>query len=88
MSLLPRWALSGQAGATPEPARLLGFLVRGVLAAGIAELRELESASGGLLVLGGRIVPVLALGALQSDNLAHLSKSPSNVADRIDRQAA
>jgi hypothetical protein len=43
-----------------------------VLAAGIAELRELKPASGRLLVLRRGVVPVLALGALQCDNFAHL----------------
>ena len=42
-----------------------------VLAAGIAELRELEAAGGRLLVLGGGVVPVLAIRALQCDDLAH-----------------
>jgi hypothetical protein len=44
-----------------------------VLAAGIAELRELETACGRLFVLRRRVVPVLALGALQCNNFAHLS---------------
>jgi hypothetical protein len=43
-----------------------------VLAAGIAELRELQAASGRLLVLRRRVVPVLALGALQCNDFAHL----------------
>ncbi len=42
-----------------------------VLAARIAELRELKTAGRGLLVLRGRIVPVLALRALEGDALAH-----------------
>ena len=50
---------------------LLGFFVIRVLAAGVAELRELEAASGRLLVLRRGVVPVLALGALQGDDLAH-----------------
>jgi hypothetical protein len=52
--------------------RLLRFLVVRVLAAGIAELRELETAGGRLLVLRRRVVPVLALRALQCNNFAHL----------------
>jgi hypothetical protein len=44
-----------------------------VLAAGIAELRELQTAGGRLLVLRRRVIPVLALGALQCNNFAHLS---------------
>jgi hypothetical protein len=47
--------------------------VVGVLAAGIAELRELEAAGGRLLVLCRRVVPVFALRALQCNNFAHLS---------------
>jgi hypothetical protein len=43
-----------------------------VLAAGIAELRELETAGGRLLVLRRRVVPVFALRALQCNNFAHL----------------
>ncbi len=42
-----------------------------MLAAGVAELRKLESAGGGLLVLGSRVVPVLAIGTLQGDDFAH-----------------
>jgi hypothetical protein len=55
---------------------LLGLLVIRVLAARIAELGELETARRGLLVLSGRIVPVLAHRTLQTDDLAH-SSSPS-----------
>jgi hypothetical protein len=51
--------------------RLLRFFVIRVLAAGVAELRELEAAGGRLLVLRGGVVPVLALRALQCDDLAH-----------------
>jgi len=43
---------------------LLRFLVRRVLAAGVAKLFELETARGRLLVLGGRVVPFLAVRAL------------------------
>jgi hypothetical protein len=46
------------------------FVVR-VLAAGVAELRELKSARGRLLVLRRRVVPVLAHRTLQGDNFAH-----------------
>ena len=42
-----------------------------VLAAGIAELRELKPARGRLLVLGRRVVPVLARRTLQGNNFAH-----------------
>ena len=43
----------------------------GVLAAGVAELRELKPAGGRLLVLRGGVVPVFAIRALQCDDLAH-----------------
>ena len=50
--------------------------MRLVLAAAVTELLELETAGGRLLVLGGGVVPLLALSALQCDNFAHL-KNPS-----------
>ena len=42
-----------------------------VLAARVAELRHLQTASGRLLVLRRRIVPVLACRTLQCNDLAH-----------------
>ena len=62
------------------------FVVR-VLAAGIAELRELKPARGRLLVLRRRVVPVLARRTLQCDNFAHFVSSP-NVASHLGWQAA
>jgi hypothetical protein len=50
---------------------LLRFLVRLVLAAAVTELLELETAGGRLLVLGRRVIPLLALSALQCDNFPH-----------------
>ena len=50
---------------------LLGLLVIRMLPAGIAELGELETSCRGLLVLGGRVVPVFAHRTLQADDLAH-----------------
>jgi hypothetical protein len=50
---------------------LLRFLVRLVLAAAITELFELQAASGRLLVLGRRVVPLLALRALQCNDFPH-----------------
>jgi hypothetical protein len=47
--------------------------VRLVLAAAVTELLKLETAGGRLLVLGGRVVPLLALSALQCHNFPHLS---------------
>jgi hypothetical protein len=45
--------------------------MRRVLAAGIAELGELKTARGRLLVFCGGVVPVLARRTLQGDNFAH-----------------
>ena len=45
--------------------------MRRVLATETAKLVELETASGRLLVLGLRVVPVLALAALQCNDFAH-----------------
>jgi hypothetical protein len=81
LSLLPRYELGA--------ARLLRLFVRRVLAAGVAELGELKTASGGLLVLGGGVVPVLAIGTLQGDNFAHwLVLLVANVASHLGWQAA
>jgi hypothetical protein len=59
-----------------------------MLAAGVAELRELKPAGGRLLVLGRGVVPVLAIRALQCNDLAHCDKSPSKVASHLGWQAA
>src|SRR3954469_18078848 len=53
-------------------AALLRFLVRLVLAAAVTELLELQTAGGRLLVLRRRVVPLLALSALQCDDFPHL----------------
>jgi hypothetical protein len=42
-------------------------------AATLAELAELETASGRLLVLGGGVVALFALSALQCDDFPHLT---------------
>ena len=68
MSLLPQ----GAPGRYGQEELLLGFLVVRVLTARIAELRELETPGGGLLVLGRRVVTVFALWALQCNDFAHL----------------
>jgi hypothetical protein len=44
--------------------KLFHFFVCRVLAAAFAELFELQAASRGLLVLGRRVIPVLAVAAL------------------------
>jgi hypothetical protein len=43
-----------------------------VLAAAVTELLELKAARGRLLVLRCRVVPFLALRALQCDNFPHI----------------
>jgi hypothetical protein len=60
--------------------------MRGMLPAELAELREFQTARGRLLVLGGRVVPVLALRALQGNDLAH--KCSPSLASHFDWQAA
>jgi hypothetical protein len=66
---------------------LLRLFVVGVLAAGVAELRELKPARGRLLVLRRRVVPVLARRTLQCNNFAHSVCSPI-VASHLGWQAA
>jgi hypothetical protein len=61
---------------------LLRFLVRLVLAAAVTELLELQTAGGRLLVLRRRVVPLLALSALQCDNFPHF-KSFQVTDDRL-----
>jgi len=58
-----------------------------VLPAGIAELRELQTTRRRLLVLGRRIVPVLAYRTLQCNDLAH-GYFLSSVASHLGWQAA
>ena len=43
-----------------------------MLAAAVTELLELETARGRLLVLRRRVVPLLALSALQCHNFPHI----------------
>ena len=58
---------------------LLGFFMRSVLAAELAELVHLDATCGRLLVLGRRVVPVLAITALQRNDFSHdpISHSPT-----------
>ena len=51
-------------------AALLHFLVRRVLTARPAKLIELQPARRGLLILGGGVIAILAITALQRNNLA------------------
>ena len=50
--------------------------MRRVLAARPAKLVELQPARGGLLVLGGRVIAILAITALQRNDFAGHSASP------------
>jgi hypothetical protein len=54
-------------GGTPI---LLDFLVRLVFPAMPAELLHFQAFRGGLLVLGGRVVAILALRALERNDVA------------------
>ena len=56
-SLLPRTVGCSATAPHPKQAELLCPLCAAVLAAGIAELVELETTGGGLFVLGGGVVP-------------------------------
>jgi len=62
--------------------------VVGVLAAGVAELRHLQTPGGRLLVLRRRIVPVLTCRTLQCDDLAHWFYFLSSLASHLGWQAA
>ncbi|HXQ27482.1 MAG TPA: hypothetical protein VN822_13835, partial [Candidatus Acidoferrales bacterium] len=55
----------------PLIADSLHFFVRGVLPTRIAELLRLETVRMLLLVLGGGVVPVFAIVALQCDDFSH-----------------
>jgi hypothetical protein len=69
VELTPLWEANPKARFAA--ARLLRLFVRRVLAARIAELLELQTACRSLLVLGRRIVPVLAVRALEGNDFAH-----------------
>jgi hypothetical protein len=49
---------------------LLHFFMRRVLAALAAELAEFQPARRGFLVLGGGVIAILAITALQRNNLS------------------
>ena len=61
--------------------------MRRVLPAGIAKLGELQPSRGCLLVLRGRIVPILTIRTLQCNDLAH-NNFLSSVASHLGWQAA
>ena len=50
--------------------------MRLVFPATVTELLELETARGRLLVLRRRVIPLLALSALQCDNFPHFKSFP------------
>jgi hypothetical protein len=86
VELTPPWSSFQRLPEARGWRRLLGFLVRRVLTARVAELLELQTTGRGLLVLGRRVVAVLAIGALKGDDFAHVV-TPI-VAGHFDRQAA
>ena len=49
---------------------LLRFFMRRMLPASKTELLELQALRGGLTVLGGRIIPLFAVSALQVDDFS------------------
>ena len=55
---------------------LLHFLVRRVFAARPAKFAEFQPARRGLLVLGGGVIAVFAITALQRNNLSRHSINP------------
>ena len=61
--------------------------MRRVLPARVAKLGELQPSRGCLLVLGRRIVPVLAIRTLQGNDLAH-DYFLSSLASHLGWQAA
>ena len=67
LNLRPCCPARSRTGSLPV---LLDFLVRLVLAAVRAELLHFQTLGRGLLVLRVRVVPVLALGALERDDFA------------------
>ena len=54
---------------------LLHFLVTRVLAASVAKLLRLQPVGMFFPILGGRVIPVLAIVALQSNDFAHFFRS-------------
>ena len=62
--------------------------MRRMFAACVAKLGELQPACSGLLVLGRRIVPVLAIRTLQGNDLAHGGYFLSSLASHLGWQAA
>src|SRR5258708_12585727 len=66
---------SGQAVEPTPLTRLLHFLVTRVLAARIAKLLRFHPVGMLLPILGGRVIPVFAIVALQRDDFSHRPSS-------------
>src|SRR5580692_860594 len=77
LNLYPERERSAPAKGTP----LFHFLVTGVLPARLAKLLRLQPVGMLLPVLGGRVIPVFAIVALQRDDFAH--KVSSNLLDDL-----
>jgi hypothetical protein len=69
----------------PDSLLLFRFLMCRVLAAAVTELLELETTGGRLLVLRRRVVPLLAIRALQCHDFAHLFILPHTVQPALPR---
>jgi hypothetical protein len=63
--------IAAKSQAPEEAPGLLGLLVRCMLSAMLAELLKLQPLRYGLLVLCGRVVPALTLGAGKRDYIPH-----------------
>jgi hypothetical protein len=57
--------------------------VRLVLAAAVTELLELQTAGGRLFILGRRVIPLLALSALQCYDFPH--SNPFNYSEKVNK---
>jgi hypothetical protein len=55
----------------PKTTGLFGLFVWGMLAAAIAELRELKAARGRLFILRRRVIPLFAFRTLESNYFTH-----------------
>lgn len=87
--LTPLWFPQHRAASAARPAllqALFGFLVGRVLPATAAEFLELQPLRGSLAILRGRVVPLLAVSALQGHNFTwHKSSSGAAGVKRLVR---
>ena len=63
------------------PHDLLRFTMHGMGSAGVAKLLELQPSRGFLLILRRRIISILALVALQSDDISHVCSTQGSTKD-------